>query len=127
MTKTQKVYKLTAKQKAAIPVIVGASTYFEGAKQARISRKTPYGWLKIPEFKAEIDRQRGEIVTEVLGMLSQNLNRAVETLVSLLNSSSERLRRLTAKHMIEHFLKHMELKDLNDRIAAIEARLGERR
>ena len=119
--------ELTARQTKVIPFIVSSPTYTEGIEKAKVSRKTFYSWLKQSEFKAELDRQRDEVGAEAFGILSQNLNRAVETLVSLLNSSNERVRRLTAKNMIEHFLKHKELKDLEGRIAAIEARLSERK
>lgn len=56
--------KLTARQLSAIPAIVSCPTYSEGIKKARIGRKTFYRWLEIPEFKTELDRQRGEIASE---------------------------------------------------------------
>jgi hypothetical protein len=51
------------------------------------------------------------------------LTKAVETLVAVLDHKDDCLRRLTAKDVIEHFLKHKELRDLEERIAAVEQRL----
>ena len=114
---------MTEKQKKAIPALITAPTYSTGAKKAGISRKTLYKWLKTPEFKQEFDRQRDEVAAEALGMLSQGLTKAVDTLVGLLDHKDDRLRRLTAKNVIEHFLKHKQNEELEKRIAAIEQKL----
>lgn len=117
--------ELTARQTKVIPFIVSSPTYTEGIEKAKVSRKTFYSWLKQPEFKAELDRQRDEVAAEAFGVLSQSLTKAVETLVGLLDCKDDRLKRLTAKDIIEHFLKHKEVKELEERIAAIETRLNE--
>jgi hypothetical protein len=84
--------KLTDRQLKAIPFIVSSPTYTEGIKKAKLNRTTFYKWLKCPEFKAELDRQRDEIVAEAFGVLSQGLAQAVETLVSLLDNKDNRLK-----------------------------------
>jgi len=117
--------ELTARQTKVIPFIVSSPTYTEGIEKAKVSRKTFYSWLKQSEFKAELDRQRDEVAAEAFGVLSQSLTKAVETLVGLLDCKDDRLKRLTAKDIIEHFLKHKEVKEIEERIAAIETRLNE--
>jgi len=72
-------------------------------------------------------RQRDEVAAEAFGVLSQSLTKAVETLISLLDNRDDRLKRLTAKDIIEHFLKYKEVAELEERVAAIEQRLNERR
>ncbi len=67
------------------------------------------------------------MAAEAFGVLSQGLTKAVETLLGLLDKKDDRLRRLTAKDIIEHFLKHKEAKELEERVAAIEERLDERK
>jgi hypothetical protein len=79
--------------------------------------------LKLPEFKAELERQRVEVAAEAFGVLSQGLTKAVETLMCLLDHEDDRLKRLTAKDIIEYFLKYKELRELEERIAAIEQKL----
>ena len=127
MSKTKEKSKLTERQLKAIPFIVGSPTYTEGCEKANINKTTLYKWLKQPEFKAELDRQRDEVASEAFGVMSQSLTKAVETLVGLLDNKDDRLKRLTAKEIIEHFLKHKEVEDLEKRIAAIEDRLNEQR
>ncbi len=82
-------HKLTDRQIKAIPHIVSSPTYGEGCKKARINRTTLYKWLKIPEFKAELDRQRDEVAAEAFGILSQSLTKAVETLAGLLDNKDD--------------------------------------
>lgn len=118
--------QLTDRQLKAIPVIVASHTYTEGCEKAQVDRTTLYEWLKIPEFKAELDRQRNEITAEAFGVLSQALTKAVETLASLLDNKDDRLKRLAAKDIIDFIIRHKENEDLEKRIAAIEQRLAER-
>jgi phage terminase small subunit len=124
VTETQETVQLTARQKKAIPVLVTSCTYSQGAQETGISRKTLYEWLKQPQFRAELDRQRDEVVADAFGILTQSLIKAVENLVSLLDNKDDRLKRLAANDIIEYFLKHKETEDLEERVTAIEARLA---
>ncbi|MHC4260536.1 MAG: hypothetical protein ACYSTF_09030 [Planctomycetota bacterium] len=92
--------KLTVRQLKAIPIIVANPTYSEGCKKARLNRTTFYEWMKIPEL--------------------------VEALVSLLDNKDDRLRRLTAKDVIDFIIRHKENEDLDERLTAIEKRLAEK-
>lgn len=122
-TKTQNALTLTARQLKAIPFVVSSPTYTEAIEKARVSRKTFYEWLKQPEFKAELDRQRNEITAEAFGILSQGLTKAVENLVKLLDHADDRLKRLACKDIIEYVLEHKTIEDLTKRIDAIEQKL----
>jgi phage terminase small subunit len=122
-TINQNAIALTARQLKAIPFVVSSPTYTEAIQKARVSRKTFYEWLKQPEFKAEIDRQRNEITAEAFGKLSQSLTKAVENLVKLLDHADDRLKRLACKDVIEYILEHKAIDDLENRIEAIEQRL----
>jgi hypothetical protein len=119
--------KLTARQIKAIPFIISSPTYTEGMKKAKVNRSTFYKWLKEPEFKTELDRQRDEIADEAFGVLSQSLTKAVETLVALLDNKDDRLKRLTAKDIIDFMIRHKEIEDLDERLAAIEQQLESRK
>ncbi len=118
--------KLSARQLKAIPVIVASPTYSDGCKTAKINRATLYKWLKIPEFKAELDRQRDEIAAEAFGVLSQGLTKAAETLVGLLDNKDDRLKRLAAKDVIDFIIRHKENEDLDARLKEVEKRLAEK-
>jgi hypothetical protein len=116
--------KLTDRQLKAIPIIVTSPTYSEGCKKAKLNRTTFYEWLKDPEFKAVLDRQRDDIAAEAFGVLSQSLTKAVETLVCMLDNKDDRLKRLTAKDIIDFIIRHKEIVDIDRRLVAIERRLN---
>ena len=115
---------LTDRQLKAIPVIVANPTYTQGCKKAKVNSTAFYEWLKDPEFRAEIDRQRENIAAEAFAMLTQGLTKAVDTLVGLLDNTDDRLKRLIAKDIIDFIIRHKENEELEQRIAAIEARLA---
>jgi hypothetical protein len=119
--------KLTDRQLKAIPFIVSRSTYTEGCKKAKINKTTLYKWLKDPQFKAELDSQRDAVASEAFGVLSQSLTKAVETLVALLDKKDDRLKRLTAKDIIDFIIRHKENEDLDKRLTEVERRLADSR
>lgn len=80
----------------------------------------------MPEFKAELDRQRDEIAAEAFGILSQGLTKAVETLVNLLDNKDDRLKRLAAKDIIDFIIRHKENEDLDERLTEVEKSLAEK-
>jgi len=116
--------KLTARQLKAIPIIVTSPTYSEACKKAKVNRTTFYEWLKIPEFKAELDRQRDDVAAEAFGVLSQSLTQAVEALVGLLDNKDDRLKRLAAKDVIDFIIRHKENEDLDERLKEVEKLLA---
>ena len=118
--------KLTARQLKAIPHIVGSPTYTQGCKKAKINKTTLYKWLKIPNFKAELDRQRNEIAAEAFGVLSQGLTKAVEALVGLLDNKDDRLKRLAAKDVIDFIIRHKENENLDERLKEVEKQLAKK-
>ena len=62
-----------------------------------------------------------------IGVLSESLTKAAEALVGLLDNTDDRLRRLTAKDIIDFIIRHKENEELEQRIAAIERKLDEQR
>ncbi len=118
--------KLTDRQAKFLPTLLASSTYTAACEAGGITRDTLYHWLKDPAFKAELDRQRDELVAQGFALLSQNINKAVETLVGLLDGSDGRLKRLAAKDILDQHLRFRELAELTQRIEAIEERLQSR-
>jgi hypothetical protein len=87
---------LTDRQVKFLPVLLANVNYTEACRKGRVSRDTLYEWLKDPVFKAELDRQRDELVAQGFALLSQSVVKAVETLVGLLDTGDGRLKRLAA-------------------------------
>ena len=118
--------KLTDRQAKFLPIVVAHPTYAEACRKGRVSRDTLYEWLKDPAFRAELDRQRSELATQGLALLSQSVTKAVETLVGLLDGADGRLRRLAARDILDQHMKFRELDELTRRIESIEERLESR-
>jgi len=118
---------LTKRHLKVIPLLVASLTYTEACEKASINRSTLYEWLKMPEFKAEVERQRSRIAEQAFGILTQNMTRAAETLACLLDDSDKRLKRFAAKDIIEYFIKHKEVEDLEKRLTEVVKRLPEQR
>ena len=115
---------LSARQKRAIPRLVACGTQKAGLKDAGLCRNTLHRWMKDPAFQEELDRQRNAVLAEALNVLKANTRRAAETLVGLLDSSNEFLKRLTANDVLAHVQKARELETIEDRIAVIEQALN---
>ncbi|MBN1228072.1 MAG: hypothetical protein JXA79_13860 [Deltaproteobacteria bacterium] len=127
-TKQDQDQELTGKQVKAIPHLITSRTLKEGCRNAGISRKTLYQWLKDPVFKQEFRSQRDIIIEEALEDLKGNLTKATQTLIDLLGETkNEYLKRYVAKDIIEYVLKARELGDLEERLVKIERIVLERR
>ena len=79
--------KLTARQARFLPILLASPTYTQACRKGKVSRDTLYEWLRQPEFKAELQRRRDELVAQGFALLSQSVGKAVETLVGLLGGS----------------------------------------
>jgi hypothetical protein len=117
---------LTARQVKFLPVLLASPTYTQACQVGRVSRDTLYEWLRQPQFRAELEKQRDELVAQGFALLSQSVTKAVETLVGLLDAGDGRLKRLAARDILDQHGKFRELNDLTQRIEAIEERLEAR-
>jgi len=112
--------KLTTRQIKALPILAGAATHADGCQRAGVSRNTFYKWLHDPAFKAELAKLRDRIVADGMDVLKGNFEKAIGTLVELLKTENEELRRRTATNIIDYVLKVKELNDIEQRLDAIE-------
>jgi len=119
--------KLTNRQILAISQIIASSTLEDARKKARISKGTLYVWLKEEAFKAELKRQRDEVVNEALERLKSALTKAVTGMIDLMDSPRPDLRRWVYKDIIEYALKSIELESIEQRLDKIERVILERK
>ena len=120
------INKLTARQKAAIPKLLSEVTLEAGRKEAGIAKGTLYNWLKQPEFKEELKRQRAAIVEGAIEVLKANTVRATKTLVMLLASESDSVKHRASKDIIELTMRAMEFDELDERIEQLEKIVSEK-
>jgi Transposase len=115
--------ELTDRQLRAISHLIAAPSIEQGCKRARVSKAAVYEWLKNESFKAELKRQRDELIRGALDSLKANVSKATETLVKLLDSESEPMQARAAEDIIEFAQKAFEHEELEKRIEALEERL----
>jgi predicted DNA-binding protein YlxM (UPF0122 family) len=116
---------LTARQTRVIPYLLDAPSIEEGCKRAKVSKAAVYEWLKNESFKAELKRQRDELIRGALYSLKANVSKATRTLVKLLDSESESIKARAAEDILEFTIKAIEREELEKRIEALEARIGQ--
>jgi len=113
--------KISTRQIKAIPFLVACPTLDAGCKKAKISGNTFYKWVRNPEFKTELKKQRDLVIEDALELLKSHITGAVDTLIKLLNNTeSETLKRLICNDIINHTIKSKELEDLEKRISRLE-------
>lgn len=114
--------RLTVRQKKTIAAILSAASYEDAISAAGVCRVTFYSYLKMPHFKAELDRRLNELTDAALGRIKTAAGEAVEILRTLLKSESENVRLRAAQVLVDYTLKAREL-DLSARLDAIEKRM----
>jgi activator of 2-hydroxyglutaryl-CoA dehydratase len=118
---------LTDRQKRALPYLAVAPSIQDACRQAKIRPDTYYRWLKEPIFVNALKKQQNELVTDAMNCFRVNIGRAVATLVSLLDSENDFLKRSVANDIITHFLKYRELSEIEERLETVEKIVMERR
>lgn len=118
--------KLSNRQVLAISHILNSPSIEEACKKARISRATFYTWLKDENFKAELKRQRDEVIRNALDRLKSAITKAVEELIKLTDAKREEVRRLACNDIITHTLKSIEIEDIEQRLDKVERIVLER-
>jgi hypothetical protein len=111
---------LTAKQALVISKVLQSANTAAGIRAAGISKTLYYEWLKIPAFKAELERQQKEIITESFNSLKAATGEAVAVLRELLKSREESIRLRTAQTILENVLRALEIEEIECRIARLE-------
>ena len=114
---------LTKRQEQVLPILLSSTSYEEAARRAKISPKQIYEWLKEDNFKKELMKRRNEIFCEALHFLKSSIIKATKTLVSLLETSDDRLKMQVADKIINNAYKGAELINLEERISLLEEQI----
>jgi hypothetical protein len=114
---------LTHRQEAAILALISQPTIRDAAQTARIGESTLWRWLQQQDFQAAYSKARRESVRQAIARLQNRTGQAVEVLAEIMNDSTANpfARVGAAKAVIEYSIKGVELEDLAERIARLEA------
>lgn len=89
--------KLTAKQVQALPLMAQGVSGVDVGKKVNVTPQTVSGWKKSPEFMASLNQLKMDYLESARCQLQQSPSKAVQTLVDLMeNSSNEETRRKAA-------------------------------
>lgn len=118
---------LTRKQLKALEGLLSCQRVEDAAKNAGISERTLFRWLKKPEFQAVLQFAIRETTMETLRRLVVGKDKALDTLEELLDAESESVQRNAAKDWLDFTYQHLELQNINVRLSEIERLLEERK
>ena len=112
--------KLNSRQLRTIPYLVTCRTNEEARVKAEISRETLNRWLHNPDFRSTLRRQREAVTADALDRLKGSMLHATESLVALLDTANEHLRRHVANDILRIGLRIRELETVEDRLTQLE-------
>lgn len=120
--------KLTPKQAKAIEALLTEGTITGAAAVVRIERKTIQRWLHLPEFKAELRANSDAAIIAAAGKLALSADEAIEAIKGVmvaptLPGAAIRLR--AADTLLNHVMRIREQSDILERLAELEAAIGE--
>ena len=118
--------KLTPKQERAIAALLARPTIEGAAEVLGINPATVHRWLGEPAFEAAYRTARRAAVTQAVTRLQQVSSGAVAVLVQVMADTANPAgtRVSAAKTVLEFSFRAVELEDLAERIAALEAHAG---
>jgi hypothetical protein len=107
---------------ALIVALASGCMVEDAARQVGVGETTIYRRLAEPEFRRHVDEARREMLTRAVGRLADAGTEAADTLRKLLIADSESVRLGAARSVLELGVKLRESMELEQRIAALEAR-----
>ena len=118
--------ELSTNQRLAIAALLSAKTIGEAAKVADCGERTLYTWLADPEFRAELATAEGQVIDAATRRLISLQEQAVDTLQTIMAGKKQRpaLKLRAAEIVLGHMLKLRELRNIETRLAALEAAAG---
>jgi hypothetical protein len=94
----------------------------DAARTAGVGEATVYRRLREDAFRQQVRDARAEMLTRGLGRLSDATVGAVETLCQLLRAEVDQVKLGAAKAILDQVVKMREHMEIEERLAALEAR-----
>jgi len=120
---TEKPGDISDKKALLISYLLTSPSVEIACQKAKISQNTYYIWIKDEIFRMELDRQRQAIASAKLDSLKGYFIQAIGILAKLMQSENEAISRLACKDIIDCTFKTIELRDIEERVAYLEARI----
>lgn len=118
---------LTHRQQAAVRALLACKSVAEAAQRAGVGERTLYRWLADPAFRAALSAAEGDLLDAATRRLLGLQEGAIEVFEAVLKDASAapsaRLR--AAQAVLDHLLKLRELRDVEQRLTALEQAVGQ--
>jgi hypothetical protein len=116
---------LSPKQNQAIEALLSARSVQHAGEMIGVSRRSMGRWLKQPEFRTALLAAEGDVIDGATRRLAGLAGMAIDTMAELLTNqeTGEAVRQRTAQGILDNMLKLREIRDFDQRLTALEARL----
>ncbi len=114
---------LSAKQQRAILALLSTKSVSEAAQAAKVGERTLWRWLTEPEFRSHLAFSEAGMLDVATRRLLQLQGGAIETVQAIMQDAeaSAGVRLRAAQTVLDYLLKLRELRDIELRLAALEA------
>lgn len=118
---------LSRKQQRAVAALVSEPTVGAAARVAGVGETTLHRWLRQPEFAEALRAARNEAFGAALASVQQAAVEAVQTLRGVMADpdTPPSSRVAAARSVLDIALKAHDLQEIEERLAALEEKLGE--
>lgn len=120
---------LSAKQHRVISALLTSKSVAEAAAATGQGERTIYRWLSEPAFRQALSAAEGALIDVATRRLLQLQGSALDTLEALLGDDTDAsagVRLRAAQITLDHLLKLREMRDIEQRLQALEAATAER-
>lgn len=120
--------KLTRTQEKAIAALLTCPSILDAARQSGVAEVTLYRWLKLEAFQTSYREARRQVVQQAIVQVQDACGEAVKTLRAIMQESAApaSARVSAAKTILDTAVKAVELEDIEQRLASLEAQSQER-
>lgn len=114
---------MTPQQQRAIVALLSASSVAAAAKDAGVGERTLFRWLQDDAFLSAYRHARKQAVNQAMAKLQRYSSEAVDTLYQVMTTSGYDSAKIhAAKVILEYTHRSVELEEIEQRLAALEAR-----
>jgi phage terminase small subunit len=116
---------LTPKQARLVEALLEGKSLVESARYAGCNEKTARIWLKIPVVDEAYQEAQRRLFDESISILRQTNQKAITTLIVLLESDTDSVRLRAAQCILDHNIQMVKISELEANHATILKKLEE--
>ncbi|VGO16692.1 hypothetical protein PDESU_05283 [Pontiella desulfatans] len=122
---SRNVSDLSENQLRVLPFLISNSCVAQAAQEARVSAKQIYRWLQESKpFRDELRSRQMALADAAMSNLLSHMQKAVDTLIDLLESDKPTVRRAAARDLLDMVFKLKSVDDLEKRLEQLEELAG---